>query len=346
MAAMDSLYPRLQDRSLELWSKAESSEVEDWVQSSLKSPDQHEFSDDLDLDNHHANSPALTTLAASLPTRANNGDSADEQSKDTPNNIEHIKTQLMIDVSRLQAELRLVVAERDDFREKVQRQLMLDAEKNRTLEFLQSRTQALELQVDHRSSQMQAASRELAQQTALRDAVVSELENTRNLLADRIRVSANLERQLRESRAKLEDPDFGGKDWREPLSQRGASSTRHGPEKVLKTPRRHLSPHSQNTFSKSPAGKNARAGSAVIGASSAVKLTEDLFNMRPRLFKVCLSFPAFTLSIAFPWCMHIGWCSIPWWVEMKVDVDADTRRTTGQPTAQRSLHSSPKSGLS
>ena len=121
------------------------------------------------------------------------------------------------------------------------------------------------------------------------DSVVSELENTRDLLADRIRVSANLEKQLRECRAQLEDPDFGGKDWREPLSQRSASTncTRHNHEKVLRTPSRH---------SKSPAVKSARGGGAVIGASS-VKLTEDMFNMRPRLVKVCSSFLDFYQSI-------------------------------------------------
>jgi hypothetical protein len=165
----------------------------------------------------------------------------------------------------------------------------LDAEKNRKLEFLQSRVQALELQMDHHLSQKHAASRELAHQTALRQSVVSELENARDLLADRVRVSANLEKQLRECRAQLEDSDFGGKDWRELLSQRDASTNhiRHIHEKVLRTP---------SCNSKSPAVKSERRVGAVIGASS-FKLTDDMFNMRPRLVKVCSSFLAFYPSI-------------------------------------------------
>jgi hypothetical protein len=286
--AMDSSFSRLQDRGLELWSKAESFEVDEWVQPSSLSPNQNETT--RAPEPPHPNSCALiTTTAAS--TLVGNELLPDEHSKDTANGIEseHIKANLMADVSKLMAELRLVVAERDSFRQNVQCQLILDAEKNRKLEFLQSRVQALELQMDHHLSQKHAASRELAHQTALRDSVVNELENTRDLLADRIRVSANLEKQLREYRAQLEDPDFGGKDWRETLSQRYASTnrTRHSREKVLRTPSRN---------SKSPAMKSARGGGAVIGASS-VKLTEDMFNMRPRLVKVCSSFLAFYPSI-------------------------------------------------
>jgi hypothetical protein len=286
---MDSSFLKLQDRGLELWSKVESFEVDEWVQPSSLSPNQNETT--IAPESPHPNSCALTTTAAASPALVGTELSPDEHSKDTANDIEseHIKANMMADASKLMAELRLVVAERDSFRQNVQRQLMLDAQKNRKLEFLQSRVQALELQMAHHLSHKHAASRELAHQTALCHSVVSELENARDLLADRIRVSANLEEQLRECRAQLEDPDFGGKDWREPLSQRDASiiHTRHSHEKVLRTPSRN---------SKSPALKSERGGGAVIGASS-VKLTEDMFNMRPRLVKVCSSFLAFYPSI-------------------------------------------------
>ena len=87
-----------------------------------------------------------------------------------------------------------------------------------------------------------------------------ELESMRVQLYEHQLQAAHLQQHARETYTSNHDPDFDSAIWRENLPRQAS-----GRDKVLKTPRRHLVQHLPNT---------SRTG---------VALTEEMFNMRPRL---------------------------------------------------------------
>jgi len=173
---------------------------------------------------------------------------------------------LMEDVSKLQAELRVVVAERDSLRSRVQRQLMTDLDKNRSLQQYELSLQDLQARLEqfaaHHSRLTMEYQQDITRRAVTHDSLFSELQKTRSELFEQRGRSEQLEQQVLE----LQDHDFGGKTWqRTSVSVVGGSSSRNSStalknNKLLKA---------RSVLPSQPAKKGP--------------IRAELYNMRPRL---------------------------------------------------------------
>lgn len=190
-------------------------------------------------------------------------------------------TTLMEDVSRLQSELRLVVSERDSLRTSLQRQRVQDIHRNRTLQRHELSIQQLQSCLEQRARQHGALTQEyqldVSHRAVMHEALVRELEKARAQLNERTRLVADLEQQVDNLSARIQDPDFGGQTW-QPASTSSSASGAGTPrrKKLLATTTRsaqsfgrHVPPESLDLVSSS-------------WSSPQHPFRAELYNMRPR----------------------------------------------------------------
>ena len=137
-------------------------------------------------------------------------------------------TTLMEVVSRLQTELRFVVSERDSLRTSLQRQRVQDIDRSRTLQRHELSIQQLQSCLEQRARQHGALTQEyqldISHRAVMHEALVQELEKARAQLNERTRLVADLEQQVDNLSARIQDPDFGGQTWQPASASSSASS--------------------------------------------------------------------------------------------------------------------------
>ena len=160
---------------------------------------------------------------------------------------------------------------------------------------MEDRVASLEAAVHERTLQNDHLINDLSQKAVLHQSVSKELESTRAHLADRIRVAAHLQHQLRErTNGKMQGQADFDQNWQELLldQKRGKAAVGRVKSLMLKTDQRNLSgsggvegQKSRHDCVGAKMSRHAsRDGSGTgLRSDGSVALTKEMFNMRPRL---------------------------------------------------------------
>ena len=160
---------------------------------------------------------------------------------------------------------------------------------------MEDRVASLEAAVHERTLQNDLLINDLSQKAVLHQSVSKELESTRAHLADRIRVAAHLQHQLRErSNGKMQGQADFDQNWQELLldQKRGKAAVGRVKSLMLKTDQRNQSgsggvegQKSRHACVGTKMSRHAsRDGSGTgLRSDGSVALTKEMFNMRPRL---------------------------------------------------------------